>query len=341
VFRYVEADDFGKPDNAFLVCTFWYIKRSPRSVGATRRVPCRERAACRNRHGLLAEHIDPGRASSGQLRADLQHVGLIGSAIGFQSGGIRPLASPLTPSPLRGEGDEWEVRNKAIAPTRGIGSLGRAEPPYPHRVRLRRRASSRPKVQRARHLREMRPREKHAWTPRGRGSSASSSGASTDRRFIVDFYCAELRSPEWMVRHACDAQAEYDAARAAVWSPEASSPPIRNDAVSEEALRMLCRPYHRSPSPQRGEGTGVRRTGTRPSSPYRDPAVSPVGSAFKSASATPLSIRTHPASGIRRPRHVAASPRHRTSRSSCRTRDRCAGSGRASGAGGVGRSARP
>ena len=25
IFRYVERDDFGEPENAFLVCTFWYV----------------------------------------------------------------------------------------------------------------------------------------------------------------------------------------------------------------------------------------------------------------------------------------------------------------------------
>ncbi len=60
IFRYAEADDFGVPDNAFLVCTFWYID----ALAATgRREEARELfgklLACRNRHGLLSEHIDP------------------------------------------------------------------------------------------------------------------------------------------------------------------------------------------------------------------------------------------------------------------------------------------
>ncbi|HCX01648.1 MAG TPA: glucoamylase, partial [Syntrophaceae bacterium] len=25
IYRYVETDDFGVPENAFVVCTFWYI----------------------------------------------------------------------------------------------------------------------------------------------------------------------------------------------------------------------------------------------------------------------------------------------------------------------------
>ena len=75
VFRYVEQDDFGAPANAFFVCTFWLVDalagdRPPRrGARAVRRICSR----CRNRHGLLAEHIDPRPASVGQLRADLQH----------------------------------------------------------------------------------------------------------------------------------------------------------------------------------------------------------------------------------------------------------------------------
>src|SRR2546422_2479080 len=83
IFRYVEADDFGKPDNAFLVCTFWYIN----ALAALGR---REEArslfenvlACRNRHGLLAEHIDPRtREQWGNFVQTYSMVGLIGSAI--------------------------------------------------------------------------------------------------------------------------------------------------------------------------------------------------------------------------------------------------------------------
>lgn len=59
IFRYSEADDFGEPENAFLVCTFWYIKALAR-MG--RKDEARELfeavLARRNQHGLLAEDID-------------------------------------------------------------------------------------------------------------------------------------------------------------------------------------------------------------------------------------------------------------------------------------------
>jgi GH15 family glucan-1,4-alpha-glucosidase len=83
VFRYTRADDFGTPANAFLVCTFWYIN-------ALAAIGERDEArrlfeyvlACRNQHGLLAEHIDPTtREQWGNFVQTYSMVGLISSAI--------------------------------------------------------------------------------------------------------------------------------------------------------------------------------------------------------------------------------------------------------------------
>jgi GH15 family glucan-1,4-alpha-glucosidase len=82
VFRYSEPDDFGSPRNAFLVCTCWYID-------ALARLGRREEAralfenllSCRNRHGLLSEHIDPvSRELWGNFPQTFSMVGLINSA---------------------------------------------------------------------------------------------------------------------------------------------------------------------------------------------------------------------------------------------------------------------
>ena len=82
VFRYTEADDFGTPQNAFVACTYWYID----AIAALGR---RDEAralfenllACRNRHGLLAEHIDPAtRELWGNFPQTYSMVGLINSA---------------------------------------------------------------------------------------------------------------------------------------------------------------------------------------------------------------------------------------------------------------------
>jgi GH15 family glucan-1,4-alpha-glucosidase len=62
VYRYVERDDFGVPENAFLVCTFWYIEALA-AIGGTRREEARRLfkkvLSARNQHGLLAEDLDP------------------------------------------------------------------------------------------------------------------------------------------------------------------------------------------------------------------------------------------------------------------------------------------
>jgi len=83
VFRYVENDDFGQPQNAFVVCTFWYVDAL---CALGRRDEARalfERLlACRNRHGLLSEHID---TTTGELWGNFVQtysmVGLISCAM--------------------------------------------------------------------------------------------------------------------------------------------------------------------------------------------------------------------------------------------------------------------
>jgi GH15 family glucan-1,4-alpha-glucosidase len=60
LFRYRAADDFGLPQNAFNICTFWYIDalaavgRRDEARGLFERV-----LACRNHVGLLSEDTDP------------------------------------------------------------------------------------------------------------------------------------------------------------------------------------------------------------------------------------------------------------------------------------------
>ncbi len=83
VFRYVDADDFGPPEHAFLVCTFWYINALA-ALGQRdeARALFENVLSCRNRHGLLAEHIDPRtREQWGNFVQTYSMVGLIASAI--------------------------------------------------------------------------------------------------------------------------------------------------------------------------------------------------------------------------------------------------------------------
>jgi GH15 family glucan-1,4-alpha-glucosidase len=83
IFRYVEKDDFGEPENAFLVCTFWYINALA-AIGRKdeARTLFETMLAARNRHGLLAEHVDTRSGESwGNFVQTYSMVGLINSAI--------------------------------------------------------------------------------------------------------------------------------------------------------------------------------------------------------------------------------------------------------------------
>jgi GH15 family glucan-1,4-alpha-glucosidase len=82
IYRYTERDDFGVPENAFVVCTFWYINALA-AVG--RKKEARELfeniLSCRNAHGLLAEDIDPvTREQWGNFVQTYSMVGIIDSA---------------------------------------------------------------------------------------------------------------------------------------------------------------------------------------------------------------------------------------------------------------------
>jgi GH15 family glucan-1,4-alpha-glucosidase len=83
IFRYIERDDFGEPENAFLVCSFWYVNAL---VALDRRAEARvlfeKLLTCRNSHGLLAEHINPHTGEQwGNFAQTYSMVGLINCAI--------------------------------------------------------------------------------------------------------------------------------------------------------------------------------------------------------------------------------------------------------------------
>ena len=83
IFRYVEKDDFGAPENAFIVCTYWYIY----ALAALGRVEEARQLfenllARHNRHGLMAEHIDVASGEQwGNFVQTYSMVGLINAAI--------------------------------------------------------------------------------------------------------------------------------------------------------------------------------------------------------------------------------------------------------------------
>lgn len=87
IYRYVQADDFGKPETAFLVCTFWYVDALA-AIG--RRDEARKLfetlLECRNPLGLFSEDIAPGsRRLWGNFPQTYSMVGLINSAMRLSS----------------------------------------------------------------------------------------------------------------------------------------------------------------------------------------------------------------------------------------------------------------
>ena len=83
VFRYKTADDFGEPENAFIICTFWYIDAL---IAIGRREEARElfdqMLSKRNHLGLLAEHVNRENGELwGNFPQTYSHVGLITCAM--------------------------------------------------------------------------------------------------------------------------------------------------------------------------------------------------------------------------------------------------------------------
>ena len=83
MFRYDGADDFGEPENAFNICTFWYIDALA-SIG--RETEARDlfenMLAERSPLGLLSEDIDPNTGDQwGNFPQTYSMVGIINSAV--------------------------------------------------------------------------------------------------------------------------------------------------------------------------------------------------------------------------------------------------------------------
>ncbi|WP_417772870.1 glycoside hydrolase family 15 protein [Stappia sp.] len=83
LFRYHAADDFGAPENAFNICTFWYIDALAR-IG--RKEEAREiyetMLSCRNHVGLLSEDTSPATGEMwGNFPQTYSMVGIINGAV--------------------------------------------------------------------------------------------------------------------------------------------------------------------------------------------------------------------------------------------------------------------
>ena len=81
--RYAEADDFGMPETAFLVCSFWYIDALANSGRREEALALFERIlGMRNHAGLLSEDVAPDNGELwGNFPQTYSHVGLIHSAL--------------------------------------------------------------------------------------------------------------------------------------------------------------------------------------------------------------------------------------------------------------------
>src|SRR5690606_9845278 len=82
LFRYVVEDDFGAPENAFTICSFWYIDALA-AAGRTEeaRELFEELLSRRNQSGLLSEDINPKTGELwGNFPQTYSMVGIINSA---------------------------------------------------------------------------------------------------------------------------------------------------------------------------------------------------------------------------------------------------------------------
>ena len=83
LYRYTAADDFGRPETSFTICTFWYIDALA-AVGRRdeARALFENLLSCRNSLGLLSEDIDPVTGELwGNFPQTYSMVGLINSAM--------------------------------------------------------------------------------------------------------------------------------------------------------------------------------------------------------------------------------------------------------------------
>ncbi|MBT8077967.1 MAG: glycoside hydrolase family 15 protein [Gammaproteobacteria bacterium] len=83
MFRYAAADDFGEPENAFNICTFWYIDALA-NIGRVdeARELFEHILSCRNPLGLMSEDIDPKTGALwGNFPQTYSMAGIINAAV--------------------------------------------------------------------------------------------------------------------------------------------------------------------------------------------------------------------------------------------------------------------
>ncbi|MBN1612041.1 MAG: glycoside hydrolase family 15 protein [Polyangiaceae bacterium] len=91
MYRYRHADDFGVPESAFLVCTFWMVQ-ALLSIGERRaaRESFEEVLGCGNHLGLLSEDVEfATKRLLGNFPQAYSHLALIDTALLFAGGPLR------------------------------------------------------------------------------------------------------------------------------------------------------------------------------------------------------------------------------------------------------------
>jgi GH15 family glucan-1,4-alpha-glucosidase len=96
MFRYIAADDFGEPENAFNICTFWYIDALA-SIGRVdeARELFENMLSLRNPLGLLSEDIDPATGTLwGNFPQTYSMAGIINAAVRLSRSWEEALRAP-------------------------------------------------------------------------------------------------------------------------------------------------------------------------------------------------------------------------------------------------------
>ena len=97
MFRYIAADDFGEPENAFNICTFWYIDALA-SIGRLdeARELFENMLSLRNPLGLLSEDIDAATGTLwGNFPQTYSMAGIINAAVRLSRTWEEALSAPL------------------------------------------------------------------------------------------------------------------------------------------------------------------------------------------------------------------------------------------------------
>lgn len=92
-YRYIHADDFGKPESTFLICAFWYVESLARMDRIDEAIEIFESLVKHGNHlGLLSEDVHAATGSQyGNFPQTYSHVGLINAAFAISKRLDKPI----------------------------------------------------------------------------------------------------------------------------------------------------------------------------------------------------------------------------------------------------------